>query len=549
MRNPYDDEQDLTEYRVSRRAALWVTSLFLLGLGLPPVLDFAFKAAEGKIGEVPWVRLFQFNPGGQQTLREHIAEVEGSLDQLPYAATLRRHTQQALTQFAGEGNRKVMVGRNGWLFYRPELEALNGWGPLEREPFSVMKDPVVAKLRPAKEHVLEFAKQLQERGIALLLVPLPTKPMLYPEHLLGQSLSAPLTHPDQDAFYDELRAAGVDVLDLGSALHGFKQQEAGFLKQDTHWTPAAMEKAAEQVTSHLQRHYSEDVKAAAAVTVGRESLSDRESIGDLVGLLDLSDVSTLFATEKVDMTAIHGAESDPDSPITVLGDSFVNIYSDPKLGFGDPALADEESPPSMRAGFAEHLMALLGRRLEVIARNGAGTTQTRREFAAKPDDVVRSKKLVVWVLASRDLIYTPAAARAANIEWSSVNFNPNSSQVNGQGEVKGQVVIEAELLVKSSNQDPNGTPYPDALHTALYRVTQVVEGEFAADTEWQAIQWTFKQKQMQKTAYGVVGKRYRLTLIPWDEQVHLQSLNRSSDQTDEDDFLAERWFVLDAEEL
>ncbi len=555
MHNPYENERDLTDYRVSAGTARVLGVLFLLVLVIPPLADLAVKIARGELAESPFVQIFRFTPSPDQRFREHLWAVERSLDQLPYAKALRRQTQQRLTQWAGEGNRRVHPARNGWLFYRPELQALNGWGPLQTEPAAnVMKDPTLAKLRPARERVLEFAAQLKERGIPLLLVPVPVKPMLYHEHLFLKGPDAPLYHPDQLAFYDELRAAGIDVLDLTQPLYEFKKRHPVFLKQDTHWTPEAMKKAAALVADHIKKTWPELANRDTTPLIDAR-LHDRSGLGDLVGLLDLAQPEALFAPESVQLVSIQGLDPDRAAPITLLGDSFVNIYTDPTLGFGGDAGADagsgQDTPPMMNAGFAHQLSLSLGRPLDVIARNGAGTTQTRREFAQRPDDEVRAKKLVVWVIACRDLLYSPAAARDANIVWESVTFNPNSSRPAAAPAAvpsEGKVIVEAELIAKSTNQSPDATPYIDALHTALYRVTQVVSGDFDPAANWQAIQWTFKQKQMQPTAGFTPGKRYRLTLIPWDDQTPLHGLNRSSDKTDEDDFLAERWFVEAAEE-
>jgi hypothetical protein len=310
-----------------------------------------------------------------------------------------------------------------------------------------------------------------------------------------------------------------------------------------------MKKSAELIGTHIKKTHPSLIPGTETTPRIDARVHDRTSFGDLVQLLDLSDPASLFQKESAQLVAIHGLDPDPAAPITLLGDSFVNIYTDPTLGFEDPSAADQDPPPSMNAGFAYQLALSLGRPLDVIAKNGAGATATRREFAARPDDLVRAKKLVIWVIASRDLLYSPAAAREANIEWDSVTFNPNTSKpaATTAPSAEGKIVVEAELLAKSSNQDPNGTPYPDALHTALYRVTKVLSGDFDPDSTWQAIQWTFKKKEMQPTARFTPGQTYRLTLVPWDDQTALQSLNRSADKTDENDFLADRWFVESAE--
>jgi hypothetical protein len=63
------------------------------------------------------------------------------------------------------------------------------------------------------------------------------------------------------------------------------------------------------------------------------------------------------------------------------------------------------------------------------------------------------------------------------------------------------------------------------------------------------VQWTFKKKELQATARSVLGKRYRLTLSPWEDQTALQSLNVRNDNTSLDEFTTERWYVESAEEI
>ena len=48
-----------------------------------------------------------------------------------YAVALRQTVQGWLTHDAQQGNRKVHIGYNDMLFYRPDLRALTGFGPLD----------------------------------------------------------------------------------------------------------------------------------------------------------------------------------------------------------------------------------------------------------------------------------------------------------------------------------------------------------------------------------------------------------------------------------
>src|SRR5881394_2122984 len=109
----------------------------------------------------------------------------------------------------------AVAGTDGWLFFGGELRLLSlgrFWGN-EAAKVSRAHKPDLADPVPA---ILDFQQQLKVRGIELLVVPVPPKASVYPEKIVPNSDvrtkdPAPVLHQ----FYDELRAAGVDVLDLG----------------------------------------------------------------------------------------------------------------------------------------------------------------------------------------------------------------------------------------------------------------------------------------------------------------------------------------------
>ena len=70
MRNPFEDEKDLTDYRVSRRSAVVLIVLFLFAMVLPPLGDFLYKAATGQLAASPVLRLFSYRPSADATLHE-----------------------------------------------------------------------------------------------------------------------------------------------------------------------------------------------------------------------------------------------------------------------------------------------------------------------------------------------------------------------------------------------------------------------------------------------------------------------------------------------
>ena len=103
---------------------------------------------------------------------------------------------------------------DGWLFLASELRFLSlgqFWGEpavkVSRAPKADWADPLAC--------IVDFQKQLKARGIDLLLAPVPPKGAIYPEKLdpacgWTEGDPAPYLH----RFYEELRSAGVDVLDI-----------------------------------------------------------------------------------------------------------------------------------------------------------------------------------------------------------------------------------------------------------------------------------------------------------------------------------------------
>jgi len=578
MHNPYAEERDHTVFEIGHMVSWLIAILFFLILAIPPLFEHVFKISKGEWKETPTGELLSWNPGGEKTLLEHIRWVEGDLDSASYSTEIRKTTQAWLSRQFGEGNSKTFIGFEGWLYYRPDLKALTGHGPLKKEPVSVMKAPELAKLPESREVILNFARQLEERGVKLLLVPVPLKTMIYPEFVSPDIKKAWITHPDAPAYYELLRSKGVDVLDLTAELaevrnkrqyvyirepdrrdreavkeaqEAEKKLQEAFLMQDTHWTPDGMRTVAEFTADYIKKHYPEAVAAKSPELIRAENGIYRNSLGDLVKLLDPKNPDKLFPEEEVFLSVIGEGTQSKDSPVVLLGDSFVNIFNDPSIGFGDPS--DLESNKPVRAGFAQHLSLLLQKPLDIIAQNGKGATGVRQEFAKRYDDEIRSKKLVVWVIAARDILLSRTAAHQANINWNYVKFNPNQNPAKGQQPVAQtptttaaqKIVIEATMSEKSPNQDPNGTPYREALHTAVYDVEKVVEGSLEA-SQVIGVQWTFRNKEMQPTSKFVVGKRYKLTLVPWESRSDMHLLNLEDTTLV---FDAARWFVESAEEI
>ncbi|HVW02120.1 MAG TPA: hypothetical protein VHB77_17345, partial [Planctomycetaceae bacterium] len=115
--------------------------------------------------------------------------------------------QHQLSLWGGAGNEQAYLGRDGWLFYRPGVDYLTGPGFLESTVLFRRSQSGNSHTPPPqpdpRSAILDFHRQLHERGIQLVLLPAPVKAALEPEHL--SSRYAGHTSVLQNPSYDEFR--------------------------------------------------------------------------------------------------------------------------------------------------------------------------------------------------------------------------------------------------------------------------------------------------------------------------------------------------------
>ena len=306
--------------------------------------------------------------------------------------------QQLLTGRLGVGNEQAYPGRGGWLYYRPDVDHLSGPGFLDpaqlarrsragnawEEP--PQPDPVVA--------LTGFARQVGERGAALVVLPVPVKPAIRPESLARAGGPAPpVRNPSWPELRRRLEAAGVAVVDPAPALAGLAGER--YLRTDTHWRPEAVEEAARLLAAAIEPRLA----PRAAGGSWRRRPVVVEGLGDIAAMLRLPAGQRLFAAERVEIAMVLDAAGrpwrrDPAAEVLLLGDSFTNVYSDPALGWG------------RGAGLAEQLAYELGRPVDKLALNAGGAYATRAALArtlATGRVRLAGKRVVVYQFATREL--------------------------------------------------------------------------------------------------------------------------------------------------
>ena len=514
----------------SRGAALILIAGFILTICLVPAIQlFAELRAGSRHTNMPapdaprmppdgpknGAAVSRSNPWNTLPTARALKSVEKRIeDQSVVSQWLLPRVQSVLTGALGAGNEQTYVGRDGCLFYRPDVDYITGAPFLDKQRMKqrsaksgVSPDPLRA--------IIEFRNQLASRGIELVVMPAPVKPAVDGEMLSAQvTPGAVLENASFAEFKSCLEKEGVRVFDAAPLLRERKRSLGGkplYLQTDTHWLPETMEFTAERlaVFINLPTH---------AASVGLRVLDKQiDGMGDIATMLRLSAGQTNFPPQQVNMhqvTLDTGLwRPDKDSDVLLLGDSFSNIFSLEPMGWGESA------------GFAEHLSRALGRNaIDCILRNSDGAFSTREllsQSLARGRDRLAGKKLVIWEFAARELAFG---------NWKLIPMKAGESKPSTSLALKpGEEVLATGTVEETSPVPrPGAVPYKDHIFSV-----HLVDIEHAGQREVSGAHalvylWSMRNNVWTPAARLRPGARIALRLRSWDDvSATYEKFNRS----------------------
>ena len=263
---------------------------------------------------------------------------------------------------------------NGWLYSKNELAHL-AKGELAKGEVvkkSACRKAANADPLPALKF---FHDELAKRGIKLIVVPVPPKLAVEPCAPLQRGEAMVYLRP----FYQELRAQGVDVLDLSERFLADADKPC-YCRTDAHWSPTGIGAAAEELAKRIDLRGTAEFPAAA---------SELDVSGDLAKSLAPNDPER----EKLAFTAVGGKPVDESSPVLLIGDSHTLVFST-----GGDMLAEH-------GGLAERLAALLKMPVDRIGVKGSAATAVRINLyrkAVKNPAWLKNKKFVIYCFSCRE---------------------------------------------------------------------------------------------------------------------------------------------------
>ncbi|HWM92482.1 MAG TPA: hypothetical protein VN493_17080 [Thermoanaerobaculia bacterium] len=340
------------------------------------------------LGMIVAVPLLQPNPAepfkelaADRPLLDSIVRFEDRLEEESWVVEdLLPPVQHFLTGVLGTGNEQVYPGRDGWLFYRPAVDSLTGPGFLDEDILDIRRLEVEPDPRPA---LLDLHSHLKDRGIRMVVLPVPVKAAVHPEKLTPREVRPPVRNASWERFVQGLEREGIAVIDLAPA-------RPQYLATDTHWTPDGMELAAKALAGWIRA----SVPLQGPETVWQREERQVEGLGDLARMLELPPGQRLFLPQRVTVHPVSNWRPDPAAEVLILGDSYTNVFSRSDLGWGTGA------------GLAEQLAFHLRRPVDRIAMNAGGAWASRqalaRELAAGRDRLA-GKKVVIVEFSAREL--------------------------------------------------------------------------------------------------------------------------------------------------
>jgi hypothetical protein len=310
----------------------------------------------------------------------------------------------------GDLGEKGVTGGNGWFYYKSDVDYVVRPGVLDKRSLIVDPNDKVMTDDPVAA-IVNFKKQLSDRGIDLLVVLMPAKPSIYPD-VLNSSIKPEMSGKIGTTMHiiELLRGRGVDAIDLFTAFAKERANDAIsgdslYLSKDTHWRARGVRTAAHIIAERIKQMpwYREGATEYVLDSV------DIERVGDIgvmsaLPMFRVHQLSLSFPTEKTRCYQVYQVVRDAsgnetgrvlykddfkNSNVLLLGDSYSRIY---------------QTDEPRCAGWISHIAFELKQPIASLVSDGGASTLVRQSLARRVN-LLKGKKVVIWEIVERDLRY------------------------------------------------------------------------------------------------------------------------------------------------
>lgn len=322
----------------------------------------SFKAPPKKIVNGDMVRAFEKHYDEEFPLR---------------IASVNVWTAAQLVLF-GEGRLGVVIGTDGWLYTNEEFNVIPKW-----------KDAIASNLK-----VVSWVQgELSRAGVPLMIVIVPEKAKIYPEHIGKHERAA--AHQNLGAqLVATAQALSLPIIDLTAVLSQGRSEGQTYLRTDTHWTPYGAELAAKAVKGRLQELGLTD----AAAKPGDYSTTEGAEVvhrGDLLSFLPLE---PMFKSLMPPVEMIRDVDTSASASLS----SEMGLFDDTKLP--EVALVGTSYSANPKWNFSGYLEDELNESVANYSEEGVGPFPPMMQFLGGKDFKEHKPRLVIWEIPERSLL-------------------------------------------------------------------------------------------------------------------------------------------------
>ena len=404
-----------------------------------PVAQVAIELSRGQ--QVQFTDLLRHAP-----TPENLRRYEQTLENRWWGqATVRPVTQRLGYTLLRDPGSRALLGRDGWVFYRPGVQyLLQGDGALDNVPNTglwIVAQPESTHSENVARAIVRFRDQLRNRGIELLVVPVPGKASIYPDRLTRRVTASQVLRSPTATLLSDLQREGIATVDLFELFRSAKNEARGssegeplYLATDTHWTPYGARLAAEVVAQRVLQmgcgpEFAWELPVASIRVARRGDVPQMTEVPGLAESFPPQVVTCTQVTDKIvglmvpppggrDGTYMssHLKDSPREPTVLLLGDSYSRIYQLPEprsLGrvihsSGDPVTTASEPLTAVKrwlpgsAGFPSLLAEALQTPIDYIISDGGAATDVRQRLSLNAE-ILENKLIVVWEFTERDI--------------------------------------------------------------------------------------------------------------------------------------------------
>lgn len=264
-----------------------------------------------------------------------------------------------------EGAKGVLIGEGSWLYTSEEFETEGRRG---------------TNYERSLEFVGRSVATLEGQGVRVLIVVLPAKADIYPEHLGRYRYPQPAAER-YNLILEDIDESGVPVLGLRDPLMAAKGATQVFLSTDTHWTPAGAEAAARAIAANLP-----DGVSLPEMVIETRELPVVEREGDLVSYVPVGPFRDDFGYGTEPVTPLEAVAQSDD----LFGDSEIEVV-----------LVGSSYSANELFSFAPSLRRALGTDVLNVAEEGKGPFEPMTKYLQSSEFRDAPPALVIWEVPAR----------------------------------------------------------------------------------------------------------------------------------------------------